>query len=59
MGLRKRIKQHKFESYLIAFLIMIIPPVPAFYAALRGDISTVWALLFVIILGNMLVLLID
>jgi len=53
------VKQHKFESYLIAFILMIVPPLPAYYAAINGASAWVWAMLLVIILGNLFVLVID
>jgi len=50
--------EHKFESYVIAFLLMTIPPLLMYYAAQDGNISLIFVLLGFIVLGNLLVLMI-
>lgn len=50
--------EHKFEAYVIAFLLMTIPPLPMYYAAQGGNISLVFVLLGFVVLGNLLVLMI-
>jgi hypothetical protein len=48
------IKQHKFELALLAFILMVLPPVGLFLAAERGDTSWIWVLLGVVIAGNLI-----
>lgn len=50
------LRAHKFEAHTIAFLLMILPPIPLYFAAQRGATAWVWLLLAPFILGNLLVL---
>jgi hypothetical protein len=50
--------KHNFWAYLLAFLLMILPPVGLYVAAQAGATGWIWALLAMIVLGNALVLLI-
>jgi len=55
---RTKIKDHKFELHLTALLLMLIPPIPMFFAAQAGNASLIWLLVAVIVLGNLLVIII-
>ena len=50
------LRTHKFETHLIAFLLMVLPPAPMYWAARGGEINWILALLGLVILGNLLVL---
>lgn len=50
------LRTHKFESYAIAFLLMVVPPLPMFYAAQQGSGPLVIVMLGFVVLGNLLVL---
>ena len=52
------LRNHKFESYTIAFSLMIIPPLPMYFAAQNGNIGLFYILLSAFILGNLLVLIV-
>ena len=55
---RGSLTKHKFQLYLVAFLMMVIPPVPMYFAIANGSTPLVYSLLLVIILANLLVLII-
>jgi hypothetical protein len=55
---QRSLKEHKIQLYLVAFLMMVIPPVPMYFAIGYGSAPFVWCLLLVIILANLLVLII-
>lgn len=57
-NLYRYLKEHKFEAYAIAFLLMMIPPLPMYYAAQGGSIPLVFVLLVFVVLGNLLVLIV-
>ena len=48
---------HRYTAHLVAFLLMVLPPLPMYYFAQRGVTAWVWALLGVVILGNLMALL--
>ena len=50
------IKAHKFETHVIAFLLMVLPPVPLYLAAQRGANGWIWFWLGLVIGGNLLAL---
>ena len=52
------LRAHKFEAHTIAFLLMVIPPIPLYFAAQQGATGWIWILLIPFILGNLLVLVI-
>ncbi len=52
------LSHHKFEAHLIAFIMMILPPVAMYYSAQRGAEGWIWGLLTVIILANLLAVLV-
>lgn len=49
--------KHPFEVHVIAFALMILPPIPIYLAAQRGATGWIVALLGFVILGNLLELL--
>lgn len=55
-GWIKWLRAHKFEAHLIVFALLIVPPVPLYFAARYGALGWIWALLGLVILGNLLVL---
>lgn len=54
--LRKWLRTNKFQAHLIVLALLIIPPVPLFYAARNGSVGWIWIWLSVVVLGNILVL---
>lgn len=48
------IKNHKFETHLTAFLLMVIPSVGLYFAANAGVTALIWGLLGVFAFGNLL-----
>ena len=52
------LRNNKFETYSIAFLLMMIPPIPMYFAAQSGNEPLIGFLLGVFILGNLLVLIV-
>lgn len=49
------LKTHKFLVHTVAFLIMIISPVPMFFAAQQSSDILIVTLLFFFLFGNILV----
>jgi hypothetical protein len=56
---RKRLQKHAFQIHLAAFILMVLPPVGLYFAVLAGSTTLIWALLGLVILGNVLVLLVN
>lgn len=52
------LSKHKFEAYSISFLLMIVPCIPLFFAAVAGSPQLIIILLAIIVLGNVLAVLI-
>lgn len=52
------LKAHKFGAYTIAFLLMILPCIPLFWAANTGQTVVILFLLGFIALGNLLAVLV-
>lgn len=48
------LREHKFEAHLIAFLLMILPPIPMYFAAQTGAEVWIYILITPVILGNLL-----
>ena len=48
---------HKFKVHLLAFALMVLPPIPMYLAAQRGAAGWIWFLLGFVAAGNLLVLL--
>jgi VIT1/CCC1 family predicted Fe2+/Mn2+ transporter len=55
--MQKWLTKNKFEVHLVAFLLMVLPPIPLYYAAQSGASGLIWALLALVICGNLLALL--
>jgi len=55
--MQKWLAKNKFEVHLLAFLLMVLPPIPLYYAAQREAPGLIWALLAFVICGNLLALL--
>lgn len=49
---------HKFEGYLLSFLLMLLPAIPLYFVAGQGSTAWIWALILFVIAGNLLALLI-
>ncbi len=58
MKLLSRLKSKKFELYLAAFLLMLLPAVPLYGAAGRNAGGEIVLWLGLIVAGNLLVLLV-
>jgi hypothetical protein len=54
----KWLSTHKFEVHTLAFLMMVLPPVPLYIAAQRGAELWIWALMAPVVAANILVLLV-
>lgn len=52
------LKEHKFSLHLTALLLMLIPPIPMYFAAQAGEVGLIWFLVAIVVLGNLLVILI-
>jgi hypothetical protein len=53
------LRKHKFEAHLIAFLLMILPPIPLYLAAQEGAQSWIILLLVPVVMGNLLELFLE
>ncbi len=51
------LSDHKFKVHLLAFALMVLPPVPMYMAAQRDAAGWIWFLLGFVVAGNLLVLL--
>jgi hypothetical protein len=45
-----------FQAYLIAFMLLALPPIPMYLAATSGAMIWFWPLLALVVLGNLLLL---
>ena len=45
---------HKFQAHLLAFLLMVLPPMGMYLAARNGAVGWIWVLLAIVVLGNLL-----
>jgi len=54
--LMKWLQEHSFEANLLALLLMAVPPVLLYFAAQQGALGWIYALLGLVISGNILVL---
>jgi hypothetical protein len=52
-------RKHKFEAHSIAFLLMILPPIPLYLAARNGATTWIIILLVPVVLGNLLELFLE
>ena len=48
---------HKFKVHLLAFALMVLPPIPMYMAAQHNAAGWIWFLLGFVVAGNLLVLL--
>lgn len=51
---RDRLYRRKYQAYLLAFSLMILPPVPLYLAARQGAYAWIWLLIGLIVIGNVL-----
>ena len=58
MRILNYLRSHKFETYLAAFLLIIIPPMAMYTAATNDNEFIFWISLVIVILGNLLALLV-
>ena len=52
------LRARPFKIHAVAFWLMVLPPVPLYYAAINGNTLAMYLLLGIVILGNILVLLV-
>lgn len=57
--MRKWLREHKFEAHLLAFLLMILPPIPLFLVARNEAVIWIIVLLVPVVLGNVLELVLE
>jgi hypothetical protein len=53
-NLRKWLDQRKFPVHLAAFLLIALPSIGLYFAAGQGELLAIYALLGLIVLGNLL-----
>lgn len=58
MKLLKFLRNHKFEGYLLAFTLILVPPLPMYYAANQANWPVFWFLLAIVVSGNLIALVI-
>jgi hypothetical protein len=49
---------NKFRLHLTALLLMLIPPIPLYFAAQDGATALIGGLVAIVVLGNILVILV-
>jgi len=52
------LKEHKFQTHLIAFTLMVLASIGLYFAANAGVTGLIWALLGVFALANLLAILV-
>jgi len=50
----KWMNDHKFGIALIAFGLMLLPPIGMYYAAQQNATDWIWGLLAVVVVGNLI-----
>jgi hypothetical protein len=55
---RDNLREHKFKLHLTALLLMLIPPIPMYFAAQNGATVLIWFLIGIVIIGNLLVIIV-
>ncbi len=50
------LRDNKFKLHLMALLLMLIPPIPLYFAAEKGAVGWIWFLIGIVILGNLIVI---
>jgi hypothetical protein len=58
-GLKQWIKKHKFQFHLATFLMISLPALGLYSAAVSHQVYLQWVLLGLVILGNLATLLSD
>lgn len=58
LTLKEKINRNKLSLHLASFLMMILPPVALYRLAQNGAEGWIWALIGVVILGNLLAILV-
>lgn len=57
-NLLESLRTRKFQAHLVALGLMAVPPVLMYFAARQSAVGWVWALISLVVLGNILVLLV-
>jgi hypothetical protein len=57
-NLRQNLRENKFKLHLTALMMMLIPPIPMFWAAQNGASGLIWWLVGIVILGNLIVIIV-
>lgn len=57
-NLRQNLKDNKFKLHLTALLMMLISPIPMYWAAQNGANGLIWLLLGIVVLGNLIVIIV-
>jgi len=52
------LQKHTFEVHVAAFLLMLLPAIPLYFAAASSATGLVWVLLGLVVLGNLIVMLV-
>jgi len=55
---KHNLKENKFRLHLTALLLMLIPPIPMYFAAQAGSTGLIWLLVAIVVLGNLLVIIV-
>jgi hypothetical protein len=55
---KDNLHEHKFKLHLTALLLMLIPPIPMYFAAQNGGSVLIWFLIGIVIIGNLLVIIV-
>jgi hypothetical protein len=51
---RDWLQRRKFQVYLLAFALLILPPAPLYLAARQGENAWIWFLIGLVVVGNLL-----
>jgi hypothetical protein len=49
-------KTHKFETALLAFTLMLLPPIGMYFAAQSNATIWIWGLIAIVVSGNIIAL---
>jgi predicted ABC-type exoprotein transport system permease subunit len=52
----KWLRTNKYESYLLAFALMVLAPIPMYFAAQQAAYGWIWSLIGLIVIGNLIAL---
>jgi hypothetical protein len=56
--LKEHLRKRKFELHLTALLLMLLPPIPLYFAAQNAAMVWIWILIGIVILSNLLVIIV-